>query len=122
MIPFEIVRYLRIPADDGCNLVHPFFRHTEGNQGRGMKTEMAGFQYRGYTPDNSCIFQPLHPAENLSLCNAQPSGNRIPWPGYQREIILKNIEYGQIGPVRFKRGGTAHGFTPAGWYGHHGSS
>ena len=94
MIPLEIVRYFRIAADDGRNLIRALFRHTEGNQGRGMQTEMTGFQYRGYAPDNSCFFQPLHPADNLGLSNAQPFSDRVPWPGYQREIILKNIEYG----------------------------
>lgn len=72
MIPSEIVRYFRITADDGCNFVHSLFWHTEGNQGCGVQTEMAGFQYRGYAPDNSCFFQPLHPAENPGLGNAQP--------------------------------------------------
>jgi hypothetical protein len=94
MIPSEIMRHFRIAADNGSDLINPFFRHTEGNKGCCMQAEMAGFQYRGYTPDYSCFFQSLHPDENLILRNAQPSGNRVPWPGYQREIILKNIENG----------------------------
>ena len=103
MIPFEVMRHLRIAADDSRNLVHTLFRHMESNQGRGMQAEMAGFKHRGYAPDNTGILQRFHPADYISFRNPQPFSDRFPWPGYEREVILQGIEYGQIGLVRQRR-------------------
>ena len=77
------------------------FRDTEGNECCGMQAERAGLEHRGDPPYDPGLCQFFHPVESRSG-SAMPSlaGDRFPWPGYQREVILQAVEDGKVGRIR----------------------
>ena len=120
MVPPEIMRDLRVVADNGCNPMHSFLRNMESNQCCSRKSHVPGFKDGGYPPHNTVVIKPFQPLKQYLLGNSQALCKYSKRPGYQRDIVLEGVKNVQIRSIMQSR--IRHVPASRGSNGHHGSS